>query len=248
VPVVLVGDIDRGGVIAALVGTRAVLDPADAAMIRGFVINKFRGDPRCLPMAIADRGAFGLARLWPGAVAGGERAPAQRRCRGAGTPCPGAGALRVACPILPRIANFDDLDPLKAEPGVELVMVPPGQPIPGDCALIVLPGSKATLADIAALRAQGWDIDISPTIAVAGASWAFAAATRCWARRCRSPWDRGASRAKCRAGPARRGHRAHRNAPRQVAGRRWARRLPGSRCTAAYRRPRLRAALCSARW
>ena len=67
--------------------------------------------------------------------------------------------VTVACPITPRIANFDDLDPLRLEPDVDLVMVPPGTPIP-DCALIVLAGSKATCADIAALREQGWDIDI----------------------------------------------------------------------------------------
>ena len=70
------------------------------------------------------------------------------------------GRRIVACPIVPRIANFDDLDPLKQEPGVELVMVPPGQPIPGDAAIIVLPGSKATIADLGALRREGWDIDI----------------------------------------------------------------------------------------
>ena len=66
----------------------------------------------------------------------------------------------IACPILPRISNFDDLDPLKLEHEVELHMVPPGQPIPAEAALIILPGSKATIADMAALRDEGWDIDI----------------------------------------------------------------------------------------
>jgi adenosylcobyric acid synthase len=76
---------------------------------------------------------------------------------------PMAGArerLVIACPILPRISNFDDLDPLKLEPGVSLRMIPPGQPIPAEAALVVLAGSKATIADLAALRAEGWDIDI----------------------------------------------------------------------------------------
>jgi len=141
VPVVLVGDIDRGGVIAAVVGTRAVLDPADAAMIRGFVINKFRGDRTLFAAAAARLPSEDAARL--------ERplttAPARRL---------------VACPILPRIANFDDLDPLKLEPEIELAMIPPGTPIPAEAALIVLPGSKATIADLAAVRELGWDIDI----------------------------------------------------------------------------------------
>jgi adenosylcobyric acid synthase len=70
------------------------------------------------------------------------------------------GAKLIACPILPRISNFDDLDPLKLEPGVELLMVPPGQPIPAEAALVILAGSKATIADLAALRAEGWDIDV----------------------------------------------------------------------------------------
>jgi adenosylcobyric acid synthase len=74
---------------------------------------------------------------------------------------PGEGArLRIAVPLLPRIANFDDLDPLAAEPAVELMLVRPGRPLPRDAALVILPGSKATLADLAYLRREGWDIDI----------------------------------------------------------------------------------------
>ncbi|WP_188235551.1 cobyric acid synthase [Sphingopyxis sp. LK2115] len=162
VPVVLVGDIDRGGVIAAIVGTRAVIDADDAAMIKGFIINKFRGDP-----ALFDDGYRAIAERagWPGLgivpwLAAAARLPSEdavileRRARA------NEGRRIVACPILPRIANFDDLDPLKQEPGVALVMVPPGQPIPADAAIIVLPGSKATIADLAALRREGWDIDI----------------------------------------------------------------------------------------
>ncbi len=161
VPVVLVGDIDRGGVIAALVGTRAVIDPADAAMIHGFIINKFRGDPALFEdgyRAIADRTGwrgYGVVPFMPEA----RRLPSEdavilERPLGGGD-----GRSVVACPITPRIANFDDLDPLRLEPGVDLVMVPPGRPIP-DAALIVLAGSKATVADLLFLRDQGWDIDI----------------------------------------------------------------------------------------
>ncbi len=162
VPVLLVGDIDRGGVIAAIVGTRAVIDPADAAMIRGFLINKFRGDP-----ALFEDGYRDIERLsgWRGFgvvpwLADTVRLPSEDAVILERRQASGSGRRLVACPITPRISNFDDLDPLKLEPGVELVMVPPGQPIPADAALIVLPGSKATIADLAAIRREGWDIDI----------------------------------------------------------------------------------------
>ncbi|MGH6744537.1 cobyric acid synthase [Novosphingobium sp.] len=162
VPVVLVGDIDRGGVIAAVAGTRAVIDADDAAMVRGFLINKFRGDP-----ALFADGYAAIAQLsgWPGygvmpwsrAV---SRLPSEDAVvleRGLGG---SSGKLLVACPILPRIANFDDLDPLRQESGVDVAMIPPGTPIPAEAALVVLPGSKATMADMAFLRTEGWDIDV----------------------------------------------------------------------------------------
>ncbi len=160
VPVVLAGDIDRGGVIAQIVGTKAVIDPADAAMIRGFLINKFRGDPRLFDdgyqMISAQTGwrGFGVVPWFPGA----HRLPAEdavdlRASRGQG--------LHVVCLCLSRIANFDDLDPLAAEPGVRLTMLGPGQPIPGDAGLVIIPGTKSTLGDLAFLRAQGWDIDLA---------------------------------------------------------------------------------------
>ena len=162
VPVVLAGDIDRGGVIAAIVGTRAVIAAEDAAMIHGFLINKFRGDP-----ALFADGYGAIERMsgWRGYgvlpwVAEVSQLPSEdavileRGLRGR------EGKVLVACPILPRIANFDDLDPLRQEPGVELAMIPPGTPIPAEADLVVLPGSKATIADLAFLRAQGWDIDV----------------------------------------------------------------------------------------
>src|SRR6202040_4136987 len=77
------------------------------------------------------------------------------------SPCKPGAMLRIAVPILPHIANFDDLDPLEAEPAVEVLRVRPGTAIPGDADLVILPGSKATIADLAALRAAGFDIDIS---------------------------------------------------------------------------------------
>jgi len=162
VPVVLVGDIDRGGVIASLVGTRAVLDPSDAAMIRGFLVNKFRGDP-----ALFDQGYCAIERLtsWRGYglvpwLPQVSRLPSEDAVILERTRDGGQKRRLVACPILPRIANFDDLDPLRQEPDIDVVMVPPGVAIPADAAMIVLPGSKATIADMAFLREQGWDIDI----------------------------------------------------------------------------------------
>jgi adenosylcobyric acid synthase len=163
VPVVLVGDIDRGGVIAAVVGTRAVLDPEDAAMIRGFIINKFRGDPALFDdgyrsiEALSGWRGFGVVPWLPATA----RLPSEDAVILQQPKPRSAARILVACPILPRISNFDDLDPLKFESSVDLVMVPPGQPIPGEADLIVLPGSKATIADMAAMREQGWDIDIA---------------------------------------------------------------------------------------
>ena len=163
VPVVIVGDIDRGGVIAALVGTHAVLDPADAAMVRGFVVNRFRGDPALfeegMRIIAARTGwrALGLVPHLPGAA----RLPAEDALA-LDTPLPRrpGARLRIAVPVLPRIANFDDLDPLVAEPAVEVIRVRPGEAIPGDAHLVILPGSKATLADLAALRDAGFDVDL----------------------------------------------------------------------------------------
>ncbi|AUH33906.1 cobyric acid synthase [Paracoccus tegillarcae] len=163
VPVVLAGDIDRGGVIAQIVGTQAVIDPQDAAMIRGFLINKFRGDPRLFDdgyQFIQDRTGWpGFGVLpWFGAA---TRLPAEdavdlRASCGSG--------LHVVCLTLSRIANFDDLDPLAAEPGVRLTMLGPGQALPGDADLVVIPGTKSTRGDLDFLRAQGWDIDLAAHI------------------------------------------------------------------------------------
>ncbi len=168
VPVVLVGDIDRGGVIAQIVGTQAVLDVADAAMIAGFVINKFRGDPtlfddgyRLIEAHTAWRG-FGVVPFFDGAA----RLPAEDALdlpRGGG-----GGALRIAALVFSRIANFDDLDPLAQEPAVSLTMVHAGQPIPV-CDLVILPGSKSTRGDLAFLRAQGWDVDLAAHVRRGGA-------------------------------------------------------------------------------
>lgn len=164
VPVVLAGDIDRGGVIAQLIGTQAVLDPSDAGLIKGFLINKFRGD-----VSLFDEGyALIAARTgWRGLgvvpwFADAHRLPAEDaadlRARA------GAGPFLIAVPQFARIANFDDLDPLMQEPGVQVRIVPPGRPLPAEADLIILPGSKSTTADLALIRAEGWDIDIAAAL------------------------------------------------------------------------------------
>jgi adenosylcobyric acid synthase len=162
-PVVVIGDIDRGGVIASLVGTHTVIDPADAAMVRGFVVNRMRGDKTLFAdgmAAIARHTGWAPIGLVP-FFAQAMRLPqedaldlAERVGKGQGR------TLRIAVPLLPRIANFDDLDPLAAESDVALSLVPCGTALPA-CDLVILPGSKATIADLAALRSEGWDIDIA---------------------------------------------------------------------------------------
>jgi adenosylcobyric acid synthase len=164
VPVVLIGDIDRGGVIASLAGTKLVLEPEDAAMIRGFIVNRFRGDPALFAdgmRMIAELTGWQSIGLLPH-FSDAARLPAEDALGLSGSTVRKPGAkIRIAVPILPHISNFDDLDPLEAEPDVELIRVRNGQAIPGDCDLVLLVGSKATISDLTALRAAGFDVDIA---------------------------------------------------------------------------------------
>jgi adenosylcobyric acid synthase len=162
VPVILAGDIDRGGVIASLVGTHAVLTDEERSLVRGFLINKFRGDPR-----LFDAGVTAIRKMtaWPclGVVPWLPQTawlPAEDALDLDRHGAARAG-IKIAVPVLSRIANFDDLDPLGMEDGVRLVFVRPGEAIPGDTDVVILPGSKSTIGDLAFLRAQGWDIDIA---------------------------------------------------------------------------------------
>ncbi|MEI6574420.1 MAG: cobyric acid synthase [Alphaproteobacteria bacterium] len=162
VPVVLLGDIDRGGVIAQIVGTRAVIDEADAALVQGFMVNRFRGDASLFEdgmRLIAEKSgwkSFGLIPHFHDAF----RLPAEDAValdrRRASRDAP----ITIAVLQLPRISNFDDFDPLAAESHVKLQMIKRGESIPGDVDLVIIPGSKATIADLEALRAEGWDIDL----------------------------------------------------------------------------------------
>ena len=162
VPVVLVGDIDRGGVIASVVGTHTILPEGDRRMIVGTLINKFRGD-----VSLFDDGLAAMERFtgWPSLgvvpwLGEAARLPAEdsvvleRAAWARGT------GVKVAVPVLGRIANFDDLDPLRAEPGIDLRLVRGNEPFPEDAALVVLPGSKATIADLQELHERGWATSI----------------------------------------------------------------------------------------
>ncbi len=163
VPVVLVGDIDRGGVIASLVGTHAILSAEDRAMITGYLINKFRGDVSLFDdglKAIHQHTGWSCFGVVPWLKSAGRLPPEdsvvlERLAR------PEGRALKIAVPVLSRIANFDDLDPLKSEGDVDLVFVRPGEPLPADAGLVIIPGSKSTIGDLLDLRQQGWDRDIA---------------------------------------------------------------------------------------
>ncbi|PBB25752.1 cobyric acid synthase CobQ [Mesorhizobium sp. WSM4312] len=163
VPVVLVGDIDRGGVIASVAGTHLILPEEDRRMIVGYLINKFRGD-----VSLFDDGLKAIEKFtgwrcfgvvpWLKAAA---RLPSEDSVVLERLASGEARALKIAVPMLGRIANFDDLDPLKAEPQVEVVFVPPGKPLPADAGLVVIPGSKSTIGDLLKFRENGWDRDLA---------------------------------------------------------------------------------------
>jgi adenosylcobyric acid synthase len=161
-PAVLIGDIHRGGVIASIAGTFEILPKEDRKRLKAFLINKFHGDPelfsegrtfleKCtLTPCLGIIPYFAAARALPAedAVALEESLASD------------STGTRIAVLRLPRIANFDDLDPLRLEPGVNLSFVQPGEPIPADARLVIIPGSKSTVSDLAALRREGWDIDL----------------------------------------------------------------------------------------
>jgi len=165
-PVVLVGDIDRGHVIASIVGAHTVLDEADRARIHGFIINKFRGDISLFTEGVqtieSRTGWRGLgvvpwiraARLLP--EEDGMQLEEFERPAATGK----AKRLLIAVLHLPHIANFDDFDPLRAEPDVELRFVAADEPLPLHADLIILPGSKTTIADLEFLRAQHRDEEL----------------------------------------------------------------------------------------
>jgi adenosylcobyric acid synthase len=162
-PVVLIGDIERGGVIASIVGTCAVLPDAERARLKAFLINKFRGDTSLFDdglRIIAEHTGLPSLGVVPYFTDAGKLPPEDALALSSRSSV-GGRAIRIAVPMLSRIANFDDLDPLREEPDVTLTMVPPGEALPGDADLVILPGTKATIPDLVFLREQGWDIDLA---------------------------------------------------------------------------------------
>ncbi|MBB2495145.1 cobyric acid synthase [Aquipseudomonas ullengensis] len=158
-PVILIADIDKGGVFAHLVGTLELLSPSEQARVKGFVINRFRGD-----IALLQPGLDWLQQRTGKPVLGvlpylmdfhleAEDAIDVRQAH------KGAELLKVVVPVLPRISNHTDFDPLRLHPQVDLQFIGPGQAIPS-ADLIILPGSKSVRADLAHLREQGWEAAI----------------------------------------------------------------------------------------
>lgn len=166
-PVCLIGDIDRGGVIASIVGTKAVIAQDDARMISSFIINRFRGDPRLFDdgvTAIEEQSGWpcrGVVPWLPAALKlPQEDAVILQTGYATSAQHSKSNIIKIAVPMLSRIANFDDMDPLRLEPGVELGFVPPGHIIPQDVNAIIIPGTKSAMGDLAFMREQGWDHDI----------------------------------------------------------------------------------------
>ncbi|MCS7312416.1 MAG: cobyric acid synthase [Acidobacteria bacterium] len=153
-PVLLVGDIDRGGVFASLYGTLKLLTSSERRLVRGLIINKFRGDPTLLGDGVArlerltGRRVVGIVPYIDDLRVAAEDSVALEYLT------PTHGDLVVAVPRLPRISNFDDFDPLRAEPDIAICFL--DRPPTTDVDLIVLPGSKSTMADLEFLRRSGW--------------------------------------------------------------------------------------------
>ena len=163
-PVLLVGDIDRGGVFAAFVGTLALLEPHERARIRAFVINKFRGDIKLLEPGLEmlkDRTGVPVLGVLPYVqrlqIADEDSVSLDDR---RGRRRAGAGEVEIAVVRLPRISNYDDFQPLEHEPGVVVRFVEHAADFAG-ADLVVLPGTKSTLADLAWLRQSGMATAIS---------------------------------------------------------------------------------------
>ncbi len=162
IPAFLLGDIHRGGVIASIIGTLAVLDAADKARLKGFIINKFHGDTSLFEDGktyLEKAGKIPCLGVIP-YFANAKNLPAEDAVALEESLVTNSAECKIVVLRLPRIANFDDLDPLRLEPGVCVQFLESGQAIPGNANLVIIPGSKSTIADFAALKASGWDIDL----------------------------------------------------------------------------------------
>jgi adenosylcobyric acid synthase len=163
VPAVLVGDIHRGGVIASIIGTFEILPEADQKIIKAFLINKFYGDPQLFSegkSVIEARTGTPCLGIIPH-LAAASRLPAEDAVTLEHMLTSHSAETKICVLRLPRIANFDDIDPLRLTSGVSVHFVQPGEPIPGDARLVIIPGSKSTISDLKEIRRQGWDIDLT---------------------------------------------------------------------------------------
>lgn len=161
-PTVLVGDINRGGVIASIVGTHAVLPAEERALIKGTIINQFRGDMRLFDdglKVIQQQTGWQNFGVVPFSRAD-KQLPAEDAVVLEEAQKITAGRKLIVVPLLPQISNFDDFDALRDEDTCELIFCPPGSTLPQAADLIMLPGSKSTIADLKALKREGWDVDI----------------------------------------------------------------------------------------
>ncbi len=162
IPALLIGDIHRGGVIASIVGTYQLISDKDAARLKGFIINNFHGsielfdEGRLILEESTNTPCLGIVPHFAAA----KKLPAEDAVALETATTTGTGSFHISVLRLSRIANFDDIDPLKLEDGVTLEIIQPGSPIPARTDLVIIPGSKATIADLKYLRQQGWDIDI----------------------------------------------------------------------------------------
>ena len=162
IPALLVGDIHRGGVIASIIGTLAVLDAEDQLRLKGFVINKFHGDVKLFENGkefLETTTKLPCLGIIPHFAKAGNL-PAEDAVALEDVPASHSGDYKIVVLRLPRIANFDDLDPLRLESGLSVKFLEFGEAIPGDTNLVIIPGSKSTISDLSALRAAGWDIDL----------------------------------------------------------------------------------------
>lgn len=193
IPVILVGDIDRGGVIANLVGTKIVLPREDAALVTGFIINKMRGDQSLFDSGLVTIShhtgwdALGIVPFFPDL----RRLPAEDSL-GLDDVSHRTGTADIIILVLPHIANFDDLDPLLDEPGLDIRLIKldghrSGAPNGLKARLIILPGSKSVIQDLIILRRSGWDDVIKDHVAAGGHVWGLCGGYQMLGRLVRDP-------------------------------------------------------------
>ena len=165
IPVVLIADIESGGVLADIIGTHILLTPQERALVKGYIINKFRGDIRILQPAfpiIRDHTDMACLGVLPFHTAA-QNLPVEDSLALARRPVTQSSAtvspLRIVIPHTPHLANSDDIEPLRLHPDIHVCLAPADAPLP-DCDLILLLGSKAVLSDLAFIKQQGWHKDI----------------------------------------------------------------------------------------